>query len=131
MHATELDLLDPIRVVIGFLVSALGGAAVLWVLIDKLAWPYLGRDGIPGKPTRTLTLPLGICERVSCTAVFLLGVPAWIGVWLAIKVAAQWQRWTGVERATYNVFLIGNLLSIFFGFIGAWLALGKLPPLPP
>jgi len=102
---------------------------VLWVLIDRLAWAYLGRHKVRGKPKAVLTLPLGICERVGYTAAFLLGTPTWIGVWLAIKVAAQWERWKGEERATYNVFLIGNLLSIFFGFLGAWIALGQLPKL--
>jgi hypothetical protein len=120
----------PWRVTLGFIVSTLGGAAVLWLLIDQLAWPYVvkGLDG-KGKSPRSLTLPLGVCERASYTAAILLGAPSWIGVWLAIKVAAQWTRWQGDERATYNVFLIGNILSIIFGFVGAWIALGKVPML--
>jgi hypothetical protein len=74
-------------------------------------------------------MPLGICERISYTGALLLGVPGWIGVWLAVKVAAQWQRWTGQERATFNVFLIGNLLSIFFSVLGAWIAAGRITSL--
>jgi hypothetical protein len=129
MSTMDLSSLDANRVVIGFLVSSLGGAIVLWLLIDKCAWPYLEKHGVSKKGKGALTLPLGICERVSYTAAFLLGIPTWIGVWLAIKVAAQWNRWTDEERATYNVFLIGNLLSIVFGFLGAWIALGQLPKL--
>jgi hypothetical protein len=130
MNGVDLSALDPARVIIGFLVSTGGGAVVLWLLIDRLAWPYVAK-GLKGgaKPARTLTLPLGICERASYTAALLLGAPTWIGVWLAIKVAAQWQRWQAEERATYNVFLIGNILSIFFGLLGAWIALRKLPML--
>ena len=127
MNQVDLGSLDPIRVLIGFLVSSVGGAIVLWVLVDRVAWPYLAKGGVSGKPKRTLTVSLGICERVSYTAAILLGAPTWIGVWLAIKVAAQWHRWQGEERATYNVFLIGNILSIFFGLVGAWIALGRIP----
>lgn len=129
MNTVDLSALDPAQVIIGFLVSTGGGAVVLWVLIDLLAWPYIAKDLDSGKPKRTLTIPLGICERTSYTAAILLGVPTWIGVWLAIKVAAQWRRWQGEERATYNVFLIGNILSIFFGLVGAWIALGRIPSL--
>lgn len=130
MNNVDLSTLDPARVIIGFLVSTAGGAVALWVLIDLLAWPYIakGLNGT-GKPGRVLTVPLGVCERASYTAAILLGAPTWIGLWLAIKVAAQWDRRQGKERATYNVFLIGNILSIFFGLIGAWIALGKIPVL--
>jgi len=127
MDGPDLSQLNPIRIIIGFLVSTGGGAVVLWCLIDLLAWPYIAK-GLKGsgKPARTLTIPLGICERASYTAAILLGVPTWIGVWLAIKVAAQWNRWQAEERATFNVFLVGNLLSIFFGLLGAWIALGTI-----
>jgi len=116
------------RIVLGFFVSTLGGAFVLWLLIDKAAWPYLSRkQNIRGKPSGTLTLPLGIVERGLYTVAVIIGAPEWIAVWLAVKVAVAWSRWQGEERATYNVFLIGNALSVMFGFIGAWIALGHLP----
>jgi hypothetical protein len=126
----DFSTLEPLRIIIGFLVSTVGGAVVLWLLIDRLAWPYVAED-LPsgGKPARLLTVPLGICERASYTTAILLGFPTWIGVWLAIKVAAQWQRWHGEERAVYNVFLLGNILSVFFGLLGAWIALGRVPVL--
>ena len=121
--------MDIERVLIGMTVSSIGGALVLWVLIDKLAWGYLGKKGIGPKPPGVLTIPLGIVERVLYTAAFVLGAPSWIGIWLAVKVAVQWDRWKGAERATYNVFLIGSALSILFGFIGSWIALGGTPVL--
>ncbi len=127
MNTIDLSSLDARRVVIGFFVSSLVGAIVLWFLIEKCAWPYIEKQGVSKKGKGALTIPLGICERVSYTAAFLLGNPTWIGVWLAIKVAAQWNRWLDENRVTYNVFLIGNLISIFFGYFGAWIALGQLP----
>jgi len=119
---------DICRIVFGFFVSTFGGAFVLWLLIDKVAWPYLSKkQNIPGKPIGTLTLSLGIVERILYTTALIIGAPEWIAVWLAMKVAVTWSRWQGKERATYNVFLIGNAISVMFGLIGAWIALGKLP----
>jgi hypothetical protein len=112
------------------LISSIGGALVLWLLIDKIAWGYLARvGGIKPKGKRVLTLPLGILERILYTGVFILGTPSWVAVWLGVKVAVQWDRWKGEDRATYNVFLIGNAMSIIFGFIGAWIALCECPEL--
>ena len=126
MDAVDLTSLDPWQVLVGFVVSSLGGGLALWLLVERLAWGHLAKHGVSPKPSGLLTVPLGICERASYTAAFLLGVPAWVGVWLALKVAAKWKRWQGEERGTYNVFLIGNLLSIAFGLFGAWIAAGQI-----
>ena len=116
------------NIVLGFLFSTIGGAIVLWVLIDKLTWPYVKKTSkFEGKPPNVLTTPLGIIERILYTGAIIIGVPEWIAVWLAIKVAVAWRGWEGEERVNYNVFLIGNALSILFGFIGAWIVMGKLP----
>ena len=122
MYASNLELVTGF--LFGFLVSSLGGAVVIWLLIDRIGWNYLDRHHVGRKPPGSLTLPLGICERVFYTAAILMGMPTWIGVWLGIKVAVHWKRWTGEDRGTYNIFLIGNLLSIAFGWIGAWIARG-------
>ena len=123
--------MDIQRVLIGFAVSMFGGAIVLWLLIEKMAWPYIKKhQNIAGKHPRSLTLPLGIVERGLYTTALLIGAPSWIAVWLALKVAAQWKRWQSDERASYNVFLIGNAISVAFGILGAWIALGSLPKFP-
>jgi hypothetical protein len=120
--------MDIHRIIFGFFVSTFGGAFVLWLLIDKVAWPYIAKKhNIPAKASDVLTLPLGIVERTLYTAALIIGAPEWIAVWLAMKVAVVWSRWQGEERVTYNVFLIGNALSVMFGLIGAWIALGQLP----
>lgn len=104
------------------------GALVLWLVIQKLAWPYIAKHHkINIGTSKNLTELLGIIERGLYTTSIIMGVPAWIPAWLALKVAARWQRWQGEERVTYNVFLIGNGLSVAFGVIGAWIALGKFP----
>ena len=119
--------MDTSSVVIGYAVSTVGGTLVLWLLIDKLAWGHLAKKGIPGKSPGILTLPMGNVERFMYTTVFIIDQPAFVAVWLALKVASQWKRWEGEERATYNVFLIGSGISIIMAYLGAWVALGNLP----
>jgi hypothetical protein len=61
-----------------------------------------------------------------------VGSPEFIGVWLALKVAGQWKNWTEswsievdgrtiqvVGREVFNIFLLGNALSVGFAAIGA------------
>lgn len=80
---------------------------------------------------------VGVVERVLYTASWQLGKPEFIAVWLALKVAGQWRRWTDdmcpngpvvPGRTIFNVFLIGNALSIAYGSTGGllikWLNMG-------
>jgi len=84
-------------------------------------------------PTRSLSSVLGIVERGLYTVALVVGGPQWIGVWLAIKVIARWQRsereGVSATRAIDNIWLIGTGLSVLFGFLGACLALWGLPVL--
>ena len=81
---------------------------------------------------------VGYIERVLYTSSWLLGKSEFIAVWLALKVAGQWGGWTDdltsadkkvkiSGRASYNIFLIGNGLSISYAVVGAkiveWLTL--------
>lgn len=117
--------MDITAVILGYLFSALIGAIVLWVLIEKLGWSYLEKHEVPAKEPGLLTLPMGIVERLLFTTAFLVGTPSIIGFWVALKVAVQWDRWsTKRQRGTYNLFLIGTALSILFGYLGACIAAG-------
>lgn len=114
---------EPGRLLVGFAVSTLGGALVLWYLVERVLWP---RSKHP-RP-RFGTMPLGIIERALYTGALLVGAPGWIPVWLGLKVATHWPGWSNSEsRVTYNIFLIGNALSVAIGFVGAWIAGGRLP----
>jgi len=116
------------RVILGFFVSTIVGAFSLWLLIDKITWPYISKKySIQGKNFGYLSLPLGIIERVSYTTALILGLPEWIAVWLAMKVAVSWSVHQTRKSPSDNLYLIGNLLSIMFGFLGAWISLGRLP----
>jgi hypothetical protein len=53
-----------------------------------------------------------------------MGKPEFIGIWLALKVAGQWKRWSGDEsgihgRGVFNVFLIGSAFSVIYALTGA------------
>jgi len=92
---------------------------------------------------------VGILERILYTSFIVAGHTEFIGFWLLVKVGAGW-RWQlvpegspieqGTERqekskkkpnrkkereraARYNVFLIGNALSLIFGGLGALIIL--------
>jgi len=119
--------MNVIGIVAGYAISMFGGAIVLWLTIDKCTWGYLAKKGIPGKKPGILTVPVGIVERLLYTTAFLVNQPGFFAVWLALKVASQWKRWGGDERATYNVFLIGSGLSLIMAFLGAWVAAGHIP----
>jgi len=127
MNYIDFSSFELSRLILGFTFSMLVAGLVLWLIIEKIAWPYIkGKSNHGGKPKGVLTIPLGILESASYTVAVLIGAHIWIGVWLVFKVAAQWKRWQNEERITYNVFLIGNLLSLFFGIAGAWIACGKV-----
>lgn len=114
------------RYILGYFISIFGGALFLWIVIDKIAWTYLTKYGSKSKLHEKTTLYLGIIERLIYTSVFIIDQPAFIAIWLALKVASQWKRWQD-EPGTYNVFLIGNALSLIIAFIGAWIALDHVP----
>ncbi|MFH1230693.1 MAG: hypothetical protein V1709_04265 [Planctomycetota bacterium] len=69
---------------------------------------------------------IGVCEHILYPIALIKGIPEFIGVWLALKVAGQWKRWSPDDRdltkaddgrRLFNKFLIGNALSIMFGFL--------------
>lgn len=83
---------------------------------------------------RWLAEGVGYVERTLYTASWIMGEKGFIPVWLALKVAAQWKRWTDGEpptgRAVFSVFLIGNGLSISYAVVGAkwveWIKHGEI-----
>jgi len=73
---------------------------------------------------------VGCVERALFVATLQMGRGELIGVWLVLKVAGQWKRWTEGEkvedkvidgRSSFNLFLIGSGLSIAYSFVGAQL----------
>lgn len=116
--------------VVGYLFSiVVAHFPILWV-IDRM-WKCIGwrndnKESI--RPQSWQPRIVGCVERALYTGSFQLGKPEFIGIWLALKVAGQWKRWSEDKdyggrliagRAIYNIFLIGSALSIGYSVIGA------------
>jgi hypothetical protein len=114
------------RIILGFAVSIFGGHLVISTIVEKRLWPKTKPDYEPGGIKRWT----GMLERTLYTGALMWGAPQWVAVWLATKAIVRWQRPRKPPEPplAYDIWLIGSGLSILFGFIGAWIALGKLPP---
>ena len=115
----------------GFAFSVLVGHLVVWPLMDKVLWPYLKRKSGAEKDPAPLSTILGAVERALYTATIIAGQPAFVAVWLGLKVAVHWRGWTSTDgksktRGTYNAFLIGNGMNVAFGYAGACIAVAKI-----
>jgi hypothetical protein len=124
-----------LRVIAGFAFSIVVGHFVLWWLIETTLWPYV-RKYHPPEPNHhksRLSWLVGVLERAIYTGALMVpgsGIQLIAG-FLAVKVAARWHGSSG-PRATAdsdNIWIIGTWLSVLFGALGAWIALGHIPAL--
>lgn len=127
--------MNVLRVIAGFAFSILVGHIVLWSLIERCLWPYV-RKSHPPDPDHhksRLSWMVGILERAFYTGALMVpgsGIQLIAG-FLAVKVAARWHGSSG-PRATAdsdNIWIIGTWLSVLFGVVGAWIAMGHIPAL--
>ncbi|MFH0982032.1 MAG: hypothetical protein V2A79_10880 [Planctomycetota bacterium] len=127
--------------ILGYGFAVVVGHCATWLVSARL-WadltpPLEERERLRPKPYHPAIV--GVIERGLYVAAIQMTAVEFIGVWLAIKVAGQWNRWgeglrdedqvvvTG--REFFNIFLIGNGLSIAFALVGAklitWLTSGS------
>jgi hypothetical protein len=124
-----------LRVIAGFAFSILVGHLVLWSLIEKTLWPYVAKHHPPDPEHHKSRLSwlVGLVERTVYTGALMApgsGIQLVAG-FLALKVASRWHTSSG-PRSTVdsdNIWMIGTILSLLFGFAGAWIALGHMPAL--
>ena len=124
------------RIIVGFTVSVAGGWLVVWLVVAKCLWPYAAKKhGYDFESVKSrLSWLVGIVERLICTGALLVGgIHGWqvIAAWLVLRVTVRWQK-TKVAgekhlRDSDNIWLIGTALSVLFGILGVWIAIGKLP----
>lgn len=116
---------SPLNLLIGYSVSIiLGGFVIEWAMkIVRNRSEVLRREKINSKRDMYLVRVLGLLERILYTTCIIFGEPAGIAAWLAIKVLTRWageeHRWANISEA--NIYLIGNLLTLFFGAGGGLL----------
>ena len=116
-----------VNILIGYSVSIiLGGLLIEWIMqVLRSHSKVLKSNKISPKKDMYLVRTLGLLERIFYTTCVVLGQPAGIAAWLAIKVLTRWgdeeNRWANISEA--NIYLIGNLLSVFFGAGGGLLSI--------
>ncbi len=116
-----------VNLLIGYSVSILlGGVVIEWAMKTvRNRSEVLKKEKIIGKRDMYLVRILGLLERILYTTCIVLGEPAGIAAWLAIKVITRWageeHRWANISEA--NIYLVGNLLTVFFGAGGGLLSI--------
>jgi len=107
------------NVLIGYSVSLLlGGFLIEWIMkMIRSRSEGLKSKKINVKHDMYLVRILGLLERALYTTCIVVGQPAGIAAWLAIKVITRWSdeenRKANISEA--NIYLIGNLLTVLFG----------------
>ncbi len=119
---------------VGFVVALFVGQFFIWKIVEPM-WASLGAPHVVRRQYWHAII-LGSVERVLFVGSVLFGKPEFIAAWLALKVAGQWRIWTDptvikdkngwtvveiAPRNAYNIFLVGNALSVGFSVLGAQL----------
>lgn len=74
---------------------------------------------------------VGALEQFMYITCYLLRHPEFIAVWLAIKLAGEWRQTEGANlHPLYNIFLVGNALSLIYSVGTALLMKRFLPAFP-
>jgi len=127
--------------VIGYGFSVFAGAILVKSLVETL-WDCIAPDSSDKPQVRQPPWQgdaIARIEGVLYVAFLQLGLGQLIGLWLILKVAGQWKRWMddGDEktqrpdgRSVFNIFLIGNALSVLYSFVGfkliGWVIAGRI-----
>jgi hypothetical protein len=133
-----MDLQHWFYVSCGYVYALVAGHFLIGCVVDNL-WNELGQAANPGvRPFPRHSFLVGVLERFLYVTALLARQPEFIGVWLLLKVVGQWKRWAGGPEhagaavpgpAAFNVFLIGNGLSVGFAAAGwkitQWLRDGR------
>ena len=114
-------------ILMGWVISVVMGFFVNYLVLDVWLWPRQRRyskmatpdiqDGPPND--RIIVAVLGVCDRITFTLSIIMGRPEWIAFWLTLKTAVKMPSWMEDKFRDFNVFLIGNAISIIFAVAGA------------
>lgn len=91
------------------------------LIVNSIVGPIVDhcQKEVPGKyGPKTFSSLLAYFEILTYALSWVLGYPAFIGIWLGVKVVKG--KWTTdpTERAILNIYLFGNLLSLMSGVLG-------------
>jgi hypothetical protein len=128
--------------ILGYAFALVVGGIMVKNVVDVL-WERLAPGGAKNlqlRPNGWQTQALGHVERVLYVALFQAHYGLLVGLWLAIKMIGKWTRWSeGGDQnaqkpsgqAIFNIFLLGNALSMLYAFLGfkltQWVSAGRTP----
>jgi hypothetical protein len=129
--------------IIGYIFAVVIGGILTKLVSDRMwkciGWDEKNDDSQKLRPNVWQPRVIGIVERILYVATLQLGKAEFVGIWLALKVAGQWSRWSKDPeegenlpqgRTIYHNFLIGNGISVLYAFVGfkviEWLSSGKI-----
>lgn len=124
-----IDLGEYVPYIVGYGFALWLGAEVVRAFATG-AWPTfdaivrLGKKaGGEAPPLPGFSRTIGIVERAAYVTAFIYGQYEFAAVWLGVKVAVSWKQWTkGVYgRERMNAYLLNNLLSLGYAFVGWFL----------
>ena len=102
--------------IFGLLISVALGNLITGIVLEFLRKRI--NPSNPGSEPGKFTLILGGLEALTYTITWVQGFPAFIVVWLGIKMAGRWKV-NETQKGGINIFLIGNLLNVIFSILGA------------
>ena len=115
-------------IILGYFYAIIGGHIFISWIVNKLWDEVQWRNKPDLRPVAYVPKLVGMIERMLYVAAFQFNSPEFVAVWLALKVAGQWNRWEDdvhledgriiSGRFFFGIFLIGSALSIFYGFSG-------------
>jgi hypothetical protein len=112
-------------IILGYLVSILGGRFIVGNIVETLWRKYMPPE-FKTKRNGSLVAILGYIENFLFTTAILINIKEFIAVWLALKIVGEWsQTKTETDRPLYYIFMIGNGLSLIIS-CGAGLMVAQL-----
>lgn len=114
------DLEEIVAIVAGYAFALAGGYLYLARIVELL-WS-LDEDRAPGSFPQVPGL-VGLVERALYVTALLLGMPAFVLVWLALKLVADWRierHWGESPQLVHGVFFVGSGVSLLYAVAG-WL----------
>jgi hypothetical protein len=114
--------MDSWSLLLGLFIAVFGGAFIQWAIIEKAIWGrHAKKHKMPRKENGSLSWLVGMLERVVYVICLVGAAREWIAVWLTLKTIVKWKGWKEDAR-TFNIYLIGNIISIILSLLGAWIA---------
>ena len=107
---------------IGYLFAVVVGGVLISLVsrkaLHRIGMPTPGRsDDAEAMANPWTAVYVGIIERILYVSSLQLGTEEFIGLWLGLKVAGGWTRWSE-KRKIFQIFLIGSGLSVMYAAVG-------------